>query len=83
TISGKKSTKVPEIPRFFNNTTKNKVTFNVWYHQMENKFYVNTDYYTDNRAKFSNIFNRLGSSAAENILPFLNLTHPNRLIISE
>ena len=50
---------------------------------MENKLRVNTDYYDDNKAKFGEVFNRLGGSVADNVLPFLDKTHPERLRISK
>ncbi|KHE79587.1 hypothetical protein GE21DRAFT_1220474, partial [Neurospora crassa] len=50
---------------------------------IKNKFYINADYYTNNRTKFNNIFNKLGGSIAKNILLFLNYTYPNCFSIND
>ncbi|KAJ4383112.1 hypothetical protein N0V85_008507, partial [Neurospora sp. IMI 360204] len=49
TLSGRKSAKV-DVPRFFDDPSEDKVTFDVWYHQMENKLRVNADHYDDDKA---------------------------------
>jgi hypothetical protein len=82
TLSGRKSAKV-DVPRFFDDPSEDKVTFDVWYHQMENKLRVNADHYDDDKAKFGEVFNRLGGSVADNVLPFLDKTHPDRLRTSK
>lgn len=82
-IIGEKLIEVPEILRFFNNLDEDKVIFDVKYYQIDNKFYINVDYYADNRTKSSNIFDCLGVSSIENVLPFLDPTHSNCLTINE
>ncbi|KAK1754319.1 hypothetical protein QBC47DRAFT_414291 [Echria macrotheca] len=47
-----KSAKMADGPIFYNDKTKDTVTFEVWYHQIENKLEVNADHFPTERAKW-------------------------------
>ncbi|KAM7182568.1 hypothetical protein V8F33_014211, partial [Rhypophila sp. PSN 637] len=66
-------------PIFYNQKDKDTVVFEYFRRMLLNKLDNNTDHFPTERMKCGYIESRLGGKAAEDLLPYLDDTHPDRL----
>lgn len=76
---GKRSAKQPDPPVFYHEEDRDTEKFEQWYRAMENKLEVNADHFPTDRARQAYIESRLGGTAAREIAPYLQATHPEPL----
>ncbi|KAK4207022.1 hypothetical protein QBC37DRAFT_299595, partial [Rhypophila decipiens] len=79
TTTNSKSVKQADPPIFYNQKDKDTVVFEYFRRMLLNKLDNNTDHFPTERMKCGYIESRLGGKAAEDLLPYLDDTHPDRL----
>lgn len=79
TLKDKRSVKLPDPPIFYNNSEKDTMKFEVWHRQMKKKLSVNHDHFAGEDAEQAYIESRLGGTAADELMPYLRDTHPDRI----
>lgn len=80
----KRSPKFPDPPTWHNDPAHDKgLTFKVWLRKLHNKLDSNADHYPEDRDRMGAIENFLGGQAAEDIMPYLEEGHPNRIETSD
>lgn len=79
TAGGLKTSKLADVPLFYNDKDKDTITFETWHRHIENKLDGNSDHYPTGRLRMSYVEGRLGGNASADLQPYLRSTHPDQL----
>lgn len=80
---GTRKTAKVTVPIFYDDDTKDTVTFEVWLRSMKNRLEVNHDWFADNTARMTDIEAHVGGTVSKNLLPYLKDSHPDQVTTSE
>lgn len=76
---GTRTTKLADVPIYYNDKEKDTTTFETWHRNIENKLDGNADHFPTDRLRMTYIEGRLGGRAASDLQPYLRSTHPDQI----
>lgn len=78
-MGGSKSSRLADVPMFYNEEAKDTTTFETWYRNIQNKLSGNADHFPTDSMRMTYIEGRLGGRAAADLQPYLRDTHPDQI----